>query len=303
MPAEATGVIHDLGYQGYDGDRLGRLAIIRTLTVYSLRAAFGLGRGAKAKIIPVSAFAVMCAPALVNAYLVARGDSRAFPYDTYIAQLRVLVMTIFVAAQAPELVSRDLRSRVLPLYFARPMRRGDYPLAKFTALTVACLAMIEIPLLLLYLGTIASAHGGSAVWAQTRALIPGLGIGLLWAVVLAGTGLALASLSGRRAYATGAVAIFFFLSWTLSEILIAVARGRGPLTGGAGGVPTTGARLGGLASPFTILDGVRRWLGGTSPGPVPSLGGYGPAYGVALLALLAASFAILAVRYGKADAA
>jgi ABC-2 type transport system permease protein len=302
MPAE-TGVIHDLGYQPYDGNRLGRIQIIRTLYWYSLRAAFGLGRGARAKILPVSAFTVMCAPALVNAYIVARGGSRAVPYDTYIFQLRVLVMTIFVAAQAPELVSRDLRCRVLPLYFARPMRRGDYPLAKFTALTAACLAMIEIPLLLLYLGTIASAHGGSAVWAETRALIPGLAIGLLWAVVLAATGLAIASLSGRRAYATGAVAIFFFLSWTLSEILIATAQGRGPFTGGTGGVPTAGARLGGLVSPFTILDGVRRWLGGTSPGPVPGLHGYGPAYGVVLLALLAASFAILATRYRKADAA
>jgi ABC-2 type transport system permease protein len=304
MPAEAaTGVIHDLGYQRYDGGRLSRLAIIRTLNIYSLRAAFGLGRGAKAKILPVGAFAVMCIPAAANAYIVARGGSRAFPYDTYVFQLRVLVMTIFVAAQAPELVSRDLRCRVLPLYFARPMRRGDYPLAKFTALTTACLAMIDIPVLLLYLGTVSSVHGGSAVWAETRALIPGLAIGLLWAVVLAAAGLAIASLSGRRAYATGAVAIFFFLSWTLAEILIAVGRGRGPLTGGTSGIPTTGSRLGGLASPFTILDGVRQWLGGTSPGPVRDLAGYGPAYGVALLVLAGASFAILATRYGKADAA
>jgi ABC-2 type transport system permease protein len=302
MSAEAAGVIHDLGYQPYEGVRLGRLAILRTLHVYSLRAAFGLGRGARAKIIPVSAFAIMCAPALVNAYIVARGGSRAFSYDTYVFQVRVLIMTIFVAAQAPELVSRDLRSRVLPLYFARPMRRGDYPLAKFTALTTACLALIEIPLLVLYLGTIASAHGGSAVWAETRALIPGLAIGLLWAVTLAAIGLALASLSGRRAYATGAVAIFFFLSWSLSEILIAVGRGRGPLTGGSGGIPSTGSQLGGLVSPFTILDGVRRWLGGTSPGPVPGLGGYGPAYGAALVVLLAASVAVLAIRYREADA-
>jgi ABC-2 type transport system permease protein len=294
MSAETTGVIHDLGYQPYEGDRLGRLAIVRTLHIYSLRAAFGLGRGARAKIIPVSAFAVMCAPALASAYIVARGGSRAFSYDTYAFQVRVLVMTIFVAAQAPELVSRDLRSRVLPLYFARPMRRGDYPLAKLTALTTACLAMIEIPLLVLYLGTVASAHSGGAVWAETRALVPGLAIGALWAVVLAAVALALASLSGRRAYATGAVAIFLFLSFTLSEILIAV--GRGP------GLPATGSPLGGLVSPFTLLDGVRRWLGGTSPGPVPDLGAYGPAYGLVLLALLAACFAVLAARYRTADA-
>ncbi|HEY4461195.1 MAG TPA: hypothetical protein VGN41_00910 [Streptosporangiaceae bacterium] len=297
MSAEAAGVIHDLGYQRYEGGRLGRLPIVRALTIYSLRAAFGLGRGARAKIIPVGAFAVICAPALANAYVVARGGSRAFPYDTYVDQVRVLVMTIFVAAQAPELVSRDLRSRVLPLYFARPMRRSDYPLAKLTALTIACLAMIEIPLLLLYLGTVASAHSGGAVWAQTRALVPGLGMGALWAVVMASIGLALASLSGRRAYATGAVAIYFFLSWTLSQILISVTQ-HGPPSA----VPSTGARLGGLLSPFTVLDGVRQWLGGTSPGPVPGVGAYGPAYGAVLLVLVAAAIAVLATRYQKADA-
>ena len=134
-------------------------------------------------------------------------------------------MVIFVAAQAPELVSRDLRSHVLPLYFCRPMRRLDYPLAKLAAFTVACLALIEIPLLLLYLGTIVSAGGGAAVWNQTKALIPGLLIGALWAVLFAAIGLALASLTGRRAYATGAIAIYFFLSWSLASILIGVTGG------------------------------------------------------------------------------
>ena len=51
-------------------------------------------------------------------------------------------------------------------------------------------------------------HGGSAVWTQTRELIPGLLVGLMWAAVLAAVGLALASVSGRRAFSTGAVAIF-----------------------------------------------------------------------------------------------
>jgi ABC-2 type transport system permease protein len=293
MPAEASGVIHDLGYQRYDGGRLGRVQIARTLCWYSLRAAFGLGRGARAKILPVGVFALMCAPALVNAVIVARGGTRQVPYDTYIFALRVVVMTIFVAAQAPELVSKDLRCRVLPLYFARPLHRGDYPLAKFAALLVACLAMIEIPLLLLYVGTISSLHSGSAIWAETRALVPGLLAGLLWSVTLAVIGLAIASLSGRRAYATGAIAVFFFLSWSLAQFLIQAGHD-GPV-----GQPT----LAGLVSPFTLLDGVRLWLGGTNSGPVPAVGGYGPTYGLVLLALLAGAVAVLAARYRKEDAA
>ena len=297
-----TGVIHDLGYRHYDGPRLGRAAIIRALTWHSLRSAFGIGRGAKAKVVPILMFGLMCLPAVVNAIVVARtpGHARVVDYDTYVYRLRPLVMLIFVAAQAPELVSRDLRSHVLPLYLSRPMRRLDYPLAKFAAFNAACLLVIEIPLILLYLGTIVSAGGASAVWDQTRALFPGMLIGVAWAVLLAAIGLVLASLSGRRAYATGVIAIYLFLTWTLSSILVAIAE-QGPVPVGAG--PPLGARLGGLLSPFTVLDGVRQWLGGTSPGPIPPPGSVGALYGVMFLVLLAASLGGLAVRYRKVGAA
>jgi ABC-2 type transport system permease protein len=233
---------------------------------------------------------------------VAGGGSRIVSYDTYVFPLRVFVMIIFIAAQAPELVSRDLRSHVLPLYFSRPLGRLDYPLAKLAAFILACLALLDIPLLLLYLGTIAQAHSGAAVWAETRALLPGLAVGLLWAALLGTIGLLLASLSGRRAYATGSIAIYFFLSWVLATVLHSVVTGRAPLTGGTGGA-TAGARLTGLVSPFTTLDGVRRWLGGTSSGPVPPPGGYGPLYGAMLLALLLAAAGGLARRYRKAAGA
>jgi ABC-2 type transport system permease protein len=324
LTSSETGVIHDIGYRRYTGRRLGRAQIIRALYWHSLRSGYGLGRGAKAKIVPVLAFVIMCLPAIVNAVAIARGNPRLVPYDTYVFGLRVVVMIIYIAAQAPELVSRDLRSHVLPLYFCRPMRRLDYPLAKLAAFITACLALIEIPLLLLYVGTVAQVHNGSAVWTQTRALIPGLLVGLMWSVLLAAIGLALASLSGRRAYATGSIAIYFFLTWILSGILIAVTQrsvvrnvlikpppGAPPPPPGAAGpggtfvahqitqVPTTATHLSGLVSPFTTLDGVRQWLGGTSPGVLPGVGSYGALYGAMLLALLAASLGGLAARYRK----
>src|SRR5271163_2617387 len=161
----AAGVIHDLGYRRYDGPRLGRAQITRALIWHSFRSSFGIGRGVKAKIIPILA----CIAMLLPAFAVSRGNSRLFGYDVYTPQLRVIVVTIFIAAQAPELVSRDLRSHVLPLYFSRPIRRGDYPLAKYIALTAALLLLIEIPLLVLYVGTIASAKNDHAVWSETKA--------------------------------------------------------------------------------------------------------------------------------------
>jgi len=310
LVAPGAGVIHDIGYQTYDGQRFGRGQIALALCWHSLRSAFGFGRGAKAKILPVITFVIMCSPAVINAVVMALGRShtRVVDYDTYAGNLRVLVLLVFMAAQAPELVSRDLRSRVLPLYFARPIRRQDYPLAKYAAFTLACLAMIDIPVLLLYVGTILQVHGGAAVWAQTRALVPGLLVGLMWAAVLAAVGLVLACVSGRRAFSTGSVAIFFFLTFTLENVLTQIeATSARP---GAGGHVAAGAaasaehvsaatHLFGLISPFTVLDGVRQWLGGTSQGIVAAPGRYGLAYGIMMLAFLGVSLAFLVRRYAS----
>jgi ABC-2 type transport system permease protein len=309
--AGGGGVIHDLGYRRYEGQRLGRPAIIRALYWHSLRSAFGIGRGARAKIVPLLAFILMCLPAIVNAVSVAQrpGSTPIVDYDTYTWGLRSLILLIFVAVQAPELMSRDLRSHVLPLYYSRPMRRLDYPLAKFAAFTAACLLLVEIPLIILYLGNVLSAGGGSAVWAQTKALIPGLGVGALWAVLLAAIGLVLASLTGRRAYATGLIAIYFFLTLILATILVNIAQhgpGPGPVAVHGPGLVTPsaslGARLPGLISPFTVIDGVRQWLGGTNPGPIPNPGGAGWAYGLMFLILLGVSLGGLAARYRKVGA-
>ena len=310
-------VIHDLGYRRYDGPRLGRPQIVRALAWHSFRAAFGFGRGARAKIVPMVALVALCLPAVVNAFAMSKGNARLLAYDTYQPALRDLVMIVFVAVQAPELVSRDLRSRVLPLYFARPIKTIDYPLAKYLAFTAACLVMMEVPLLLLYGGSVANVHGGSAVWAQTRALIPGLLVGLMWAVVLAAISLFLASTTGRRAFATGAVAIFFLLTFTLAEILLAAegqplgpqspqaVQGGGPVQQvGAQSVlaaPSLAEKVAGLFSPFTLFDGVRMWLGGTDPADgVTNPGGFGAVYALVLVIITALCLAGLAARYRKA---
>ncbi|MDR2983627.1 MAG: ABC-2 transporter permease, partial [Nocardiopsaceae bacterium] len=302
--APGAGVIHDIGYQTYEGQRFGRGQIALALCWHSLRSAFGFGRGAKAKIVPVLTFAIMCAPAVINAVIMALGQAhtRAIDYDTYVGNLRVLVLLGFMAAQAPELVSRDLRNHVLPLYFARPIRRQDYPLAKYAAFTLACLIMIDIPVLLLYIGTIMQVHSGASVWAETRALIPGLLVGLMWAAVLSAIALVTACVSGRRAFSTGSVAIFFFLTWTLANVLTKIGSASG---GGAQPADHVSAatHLFGLISPFTVLDGVRQWLGGTNPGIVAAPASYGVAYGVMLLLFLGISLAALVRRYASVSVA
>jgi ABC-2 type transport system permease protein len=293
-----AGVIHNIGYRSYDGQRLGRAQIVRALTWHSLRSAFGLGRGTKAKIVPVLTFVAICLPAVISAVVVALNSQHTRPisYDVYVPQLRIFVLIVFIAAQAPDLVSRDLRSHCLPLYFARPIRRIDYPVAKMIAFFVALLVMIEVPLLLLYLGTVAQLHTGTQIWHETKALIPGLLLGVAWALVLGVLGLLFASFSGRRAYATGAVAIFFFLSLTLATLLVHIGQQPG---GGGQGL----AKLAGLISPFTVLDGARQWLGGTTLGIVPNPGGDGALYGLMFGVFLALGIGGLVLRYRKVGVA
>ncbi|HUC24102.1 MAG TPA: hypothetical protein VMA73_15440 [Streptosporangiaceae bacterium] len=307
---DSRGVIHNIGYRRYDGNRLGRAAIVRALTWHSLRSAFGIGRGAKAKIFPALLFGLMCLPATVSAVALATNPHGApiVGYDNYVPSVRAVVMLIFVAIEAPNLVSADLRNHTLPLYFARPIHRIDYPVAKLVALVLACLVMVEIPLLLLYVGTASQERGAGQVWEQTLRLGPGLLYGAAWAVLLASIGLLLASTTGKRVFAMCAIGIPLFFTWILANVLAHVgAQAFGP-TGS--GEPSALASLAGLISPFTLLGGLLRWLQGspaTGPGYHPlqatTIGSYGSAYGVLFAVLTVAAIAGLVARYRKVGVA
>ncbi len=307
-----AGVIHNIGYRSYDAGGLGRPQIVRALVWHSYRAAFGFGRGAKAKIFPVLLFALMCLPAAVNAVALATnpGGGPIVSYDGYVPSLRALVMLIFVALQAPNLVSADLRNHTLPLYFARPIGRTDYPVAKLAAFVLACLTVIEVPLLLLYIGNVTQQHGASAVWAQTRQLGSGLLYGAAWAVLIASIGLLLASLTGRRVFAICAVGIPLFFTYILANAITHI--GQIAYGQAAFGQPSTVASLAGLISPFTLLGGVLHWLQGpaATAGQFHAndlqrviIGNYGWVYGLVFVLLLIAAVGGLIARYRKVGVA
>ncbi len=124
MP-EPTGAIHDIGYRHYDGPRLGAAYIRRSLYVDTLRGAFGLGRSARSKVMPFLLLAVMVLPAITMGIVTGYFGLPALPlgYTEYFFAFQVVV-TIFVGSQAPAAMSRDLRFRVAPLYFSRPLSRA-----------------------------------------------------------------------------------------------------------------------------------------------------------------------------------
>jgi ABC-2 type transport system permease protein len=60
------GAIYDIGYQRYEGPRLGRSYAIWSLYVASVRNAFGIGRGAWTKVFVFGLITVAFLPAIVQ---------------------------------------------------------------------------------------------------------------------------------------------------------------------------------------------------------------------------------------------
>ncbi|KRV47223.1 hypothetical protein AQ490_07015 [Wenjunlia vitaminophila] len=293
MPARPdthTGVIHDIGYRHYDGPRLGRGYAARSLFLQSLRGAYGLGRSGKSKVLPMILYAVMSLPALIIVAVAVATDADELPleYTRYAIYLQA-VITLFVAAQAPQAVSRDLRFKMIPLYFSRPIERIDYVVAKFLALTGALLVLLVTPLLVLYVGALLAKLPFAE---QTEGFAQGLVAALLLSLLYAGLSLVVAALTPRRGFGVAAIIALFTISYGAVSSLQEVADNEGnhDVAGWLG-----------LFSPVTILDGVQSWaLGATPAGPQgPPGNGAGFVFLLVLLGLVAASFGLLMRRYRK----
>jgi ABC-2 type transport system permease protein len=248
----ATGAIYDLGYRGYDGPRLGRSAAVVTLFWHSLRAAFGWGRSGRSKIVPWGLAAITLAPAAVAtaiAALVPFEGASPFSYDNYLAQVTV-PLALFVAAQAPELVSGDQRNRVLSLYFSHALQRSDYALAKLGAMTLATFIVGFAPMLVLFLGKVLVASDVPAALGDELANLPQVVVApIVYGLPIAALALAIAAWTPRRAYATGAIIAVFMVTAAVSGIFAEATGGRL-------------ADIGLMLNPFNAADATRDLLVG-----------------------------------------
>jgi ABC-2 type transport system permease protein len=280
-----AGVIHDIGYQRYSGARLGRAAVFSALYQHGLRASFGLGRTAKAKIFPWMVAGIVLVVAVINAAVKAQANITLFTYFSFVDTMSWLVI-FFVAIVAPELVSRDMRSGVLPLYFSRPLRAADYIGAKVAALVTAVWLLLGVPQFIMFLGAaFTTKRGLSGVWSEVGNLVPGWGYSVLWAVLFAGIGLLVASLTGKRAFAAGGIVATFLMTTPVVGVLHVLPS-------------ETAHHLSGLVSPMTVIRGVQIWLrDGTELGL--DVGRFGPIYGIELFCLVAACLLLLLARYRK----
>jgi ABC-2 type transport system permease protein len=294
-----TSVIHDIGYRHYDGPRLGRGHAVRSLFVHNLRAAYGLGRPAKAKIMPFMLFTMMLLPAAVSVAITAfagsLGDGRAIAlirYSAYAIYLQPLT-AIFLAAQSPVLASRDLRFHVTPLYFSRPLSRLDYVLAKFGAMATALFILMGTPVVILFAGALATKQKN--LGTHTLHFLAGLGGCLIFALVLAAIGLVVAAFTPRRGFGVTAVMAVYLISTAAVATVQGIAESQTKF-----GV----ARWAGMFTPFDLVDGVQVWALRTkyaAAEPPPS-GIGGPVFTLVCAAVVAGALVVLHLRFRKAGA-
>lgn len=291
VPAGSTGgVIHDIGFRHYDGPRLGRPAIARALAVDSLRGAFGLGRSVKSKIVPFVVLGLSVLVTLVVGLITAvtKQPRLSLGYTDFPGSVQVLVV-IFLAMEAPQVVSRDVRHRVLSLYFSRPMGRIDYVLAKYAALASAAAIVLVAPLVvLLVMALLAKLDAGDQLLPFGR----GVAVALMYALVMAAITELIAAITPRRGIGVAAIVGFFFLTTAVVTTVQGISSFRGN---------DTLATWLGLCDPMGAVRLAATWLfdaGYSRPGAAPTAV-QGLAGLLVALGWVGGALAILAVRYRK----
>jgi ABC-2 type transport system permease protein len=292
--APAGAVIHDLGYRPYAGPRLGERAVARTFFMTGLRNAYGLGRSGRSKVLPMILLGLMVLPALilVGVLVQARNlldlDQQIVAYSTYPITTQLLI-SVFVASQAPALLSRDLRFRTITLYLARPMRRTTYVLARLASLTVATFVLIGTPLVIMYAGGLLA---DLPVGEETRDFLGAFVGAFLLAACLSGLAAVVSALTVRRGLAVAAVIVVLLVTYTVVATIQGISEEVGSDTVG---------EVAGLFSPYTLVNGLQVYLFDSPPASLtpPTSDGMGLLYLVATALTVLGSVGALLLRYRK----
>ncbi len=257
---QTSGELYDLGYQHYQGPREGRMRARKAVFVDGIRTILGLGHGALAKVLPILLFGAAMAPAVIMAVIASltRGLLNLPGHDDYYQVISV-VLIIFSAIMAPELLCPDRRNGVISLYLVRPLTTGDYVAGRWLAFFTVTLLLVYSGQMVLLAGLILSAADPvdylRANWLDIPRI---LGAGLLLAAFITTLPLAVAAFTNRRAYAAAFVIGLFIISTAVADILTSCDNhnGRSSAAGSAECEPLTGD--------------LAKWFGLVEMGKVPT---------------------------------
>lgn len=206
------GTVFDIGYQRYTGPRegrgRGRLAVFKD----GVRTALGLGRGARAKVLPWSFVALLSFIALIMALIAGAAErlggpgaaqQAGLPSHSDFYGIASIILFVFAAVVAPEVLCRDRREGVINLYLVRPLTGSDYVIARWCAFLAVMVGASWLPQIILFIGLSMGAPEPVAYLRANWFDIPRfLTAGVAVAAYTTTLALLTASFTTRRAYAS-----------------------------------------------------------------------------------------------------
>ncbi|MBC8087627.1 MAG: hypothetical protein H7Z40_10195, partial [Phycisphaerae bacterium] len=216
--------IHDLGYRRYEGEREGPRGAWIAIFTQGVRTMFGLGRSAKAKVVPV--FVVVVTLLQVIGALFASSVSQGQLPVRYgnVLEGSIFLYVLFIAAQGPEVFSRDQQHRILPLVLTRASSRQAYVSARLASVVMSVFLLVFGCLFLLYAGEIGLAADPAKRFGEIGTRIwPVFAVSALTSMALGGIGAGVSSWSPRRAFATASIIALVLLTAAVSEGLADLA--------------------------------------------------------------------------------
>jgi ABC-2 type transport system permease protein len=187
-----------------------------------VRTALGLGRGVRAKFLPWFFIVVLAVVALVMALVAGAAERLAGPgaaqqlnLPSHADYYSIVSMIVFVfgAVVAPELLCRDRREGVINLYLVRPLTGSDYVAARWGAFLAVMLAATWVPQTVLLIGLTMGDPSPVGYLREHWLDIPRfLASGLAMAAYVTTLAMLTASFTTRRAYASVFLVGLFVIS-------------------------------------------------------------------------------------------
>lgn len=282
--------VEDLRYTRYEGARRGRIACLVSFARQGALHALGAGRGWRGKLIPVGLIFFAFTPALVVLGIRALFASRVnqdisdlAPYHAYYTSIAIIILAL-AGVVTPELLCPDRRDRVLDLYYSTAVSPREYLAAKFAAALAPLLLTTLAPVLFLFAGNVLFAvHPLGYLQGHGKDLPRIVAAGFVIASFFVLVGLAVSSLTSRRAFAMGGVVTLLAASSATSAVLAGLGASDNVLV---------------IAIPLIPVILAQRMFPGVEDG-VHELSTTG--WLAAYLVVCAVSLLVLLLRYRRAD--
>ncbi len=218
---ERQGEVFDLGYRTYEGPREGRMRPRFAIWTNGIRTALGIGRGWGPKALPAFLFLAVMVPAVIVAVAASQigleGD--LLRHDDYYELISIIVV-LFSAIIAPELLCPDRRDGVISLYLVRPLTTTDYLAGRWLAFFSVTLALVLLGQVVLFTGYVLAADQPFEYIQDNWRDVPRfLLAGVVVATFTTTIPLAVSGFTVRRAYAAAFVIGLFILSFPVAAIL------------------------------------------------------------------------------------